>query len=353
MRLSTSLSASLLLASFSAHAGRVLTNDDLLVTLEPRAAENNKLLAVAPLPEGIAALHVPGDWLGSARWLVKIPVRLLKPETQLVFPRRTINDLVGEDCQAKDGTCLVKVVIDEAQQCLNFLAVSKGFANERYDLCVTVKDASLSLVDSTSGPFQHRQSYAFWTQGGLSLVTQKINNAAQTTGFFSSSQAATRLGIGAWWHGFIGEVHYRRSLFSFSSEKFEPRWLYGNVGYGFDLPKFWILTPHIELIGGLETYNNALKEGEGRFISGYTSPSIGFRSRFIVKTRLEIGGDLLYTYGGQSSKLFIQGDMRYWLNRSWAIGGGYWVDIARVVSETAGSFRETSVALESYVRYTF
>jgi hypothetical protein len=273
--------------------------------------------------------------------------------TKLVFRPRSINDLVGEDCQTGSSTCVVKLVIEEQQQCEDFLAVGSGLKTEPYQLCVVVKDEALSVVGSTSGPFQHRQPYGFWSQVGFGLVTQKINNPSQSDAFFNTNQVATRLGAGAWWRGIIGEVHYRRTILNLSSGKFEPRWLQGNLGYGFDLPKFWILTPHIELIGGIESYDNALKAGEGRFISGYTSPSVGFRSRFIVKTRLEVGGDFFYTFGGDSSKMFIQGDTRYWLTKDWAIGAGYWVDTASVVSPTAGNFRETTFALESYVRYTF
>ena len=236
-----------------------------------------------------------------------------------------------------------------------WMKVVRGSQEILYKLCGHASDSGKFLVGGSLGPFSYRRPSTFWVQTGVSSVTQAIDNPKQKNSPFDTNQIGSRTSVGAIYHKMQGEIFARPTLASWGSQKFRPFWMQINFGYGWELPNFWWgIFPHVVLFGGAEMYRNRFttKTSDTRYIKSYYAPLIGARTRFILTNRLDVGGDIQFTYGGESHKTFIQGDARYWLTRALSVGAGYWIDWANVASKY-GQYQEVSLALESYVRYVF
>ena len=208
--------------------------------------------------------------------------------------------------------------------------------------------------EKANGPLYFRKHKGFWLQGGLSFVTQQINNPTLNSGIGDAGQLALRNGIGTWWKQFFLEGHWRESVINTTTEKFKPRWLQAILGVGFELPTYLNVTPHLSLYSGYEIYNNNGSQ-EADFLQSYSSPILGFRSRFIFAERWEIGGDAQITLNtltnSSISKFFVQGDLRYWMTDSFSFGAGYWIDNAKLTASDGYQFTERSYAVETYIRW--
>ncbi len=110
--------------------------------------------------------------------------------------------------------------------------------------------------------------------------------------------------------------------------------------------------PNLRLVAGIERYTNAVDTSaqNTEFLQSYTSFLAGFRSRFTLAPRWEIGGDLLGTVLSNGYKLHVQGDLMYAITRRYSVGGGYWTEIARVPDS---SLSETTLAIEAYLQVKF
>lgn len=205
---------------------------------------------------------------------------------------------------------------------------------------------------ATRGPYYMRREWGIWGQGGASFVTQQINNPNAQSGIGDAGQIALRNGIGTWYKNFLFEGYWRESVIQTSDETFNPQWIQGIVGYNFELPRFASVIPQLQIFAGWENYSNT-GDTSANFLAGYSSPTFGFRSRFILNRRWETGGDVQAVLMSNARKFFIQGDVRYWLNPQWALGGGYWIDISSVTAEDGFNFSEQSYAIESYIRYVW
>jgi hypothetical protein len=201
--------------------------------------------------------------------------------------------------------------------------------------------------------FHLRKNFGFWAQGGGSVVTQVINRALSSQTLDPAIQGTVRAGLGIWVKNFEVESFWRQKVFDVTKGfDYQPRWLSWNLGYNFELPRMlWgSVKPFFRPFVGLELYKNSTNIVDVKYLGSYFAPTFGFRSRFALKSRFETGGDFLFTTIEGVTKFFIQGDIRYWLTPRIALGGGYWVDTAQ---QTATGFRETTVALEGYLRYTY
>ena len=111
-------------------------------------------------------------------------------------------------------------------------------------------------------------------------------------------------------------------------------------------------SPTIWGVLGFERYNNSISSSTSstNFLQSYTSGAIGFRSRFPMASRWDIGGDLLATILGNGYKLHVQGDLRYLWKDNYILGSGYWLEYAKI---SEASLSELSLALEVYVEWHF
>jgi hypothetical protein len=146
----------------------------------------------------------------------------------------------------------------------------------------------------------------------------------------------------------------RQRVATFSSDTtYDPQWIVTTASFNHQFPRiFWdYVTPYVFLIGGFEIYKNASPAPDTRYVSEYQAFTGGIRLRFGLGSGFfETGGDVLFSTTQGVSKFFVQGDIRMWVAADVALGAGYWVDTAK---QAATGFRETSVALETYVRVVF
>jgi len=203
------------------------------------------------------------------------------------------------------------------------------------------------------GGLWFKNRWGFFGQLGNSIVTQQIRNTSVQSGVGESRQVALRAGVGAWYGNFVAEGHWRQRLINTTDDNFSPRWLQAFGGLHFPLGRFLYSTAHLTLLGGFERYDNQGGSNTSVYLSGYGSPVAGFRTRFVFNERFETGGDFYATLFANGYKSFVQGDVRYWLDRRWSIGAGYWVDIAKIQLRNNSVFEERSYALESYLRYVY
>jgi hypothetical protein len=186
-------------------------------------------------------------------------------------------------------------------------------------------------------------------------VTQQIDNSSAQSGLGDSQQLAMRNGFGIWRGNYFAEGYWREPVMNTRGETYHPRWVQGLLGAGFELRRFGVATPHLSLIGGWEVYKNEGNKN-ANLLSDYSAPTLGLRARFIIGRRWETGGDVQLTYlqdeAGQSvQKLFLQGDVSYWLTPSITIGAGYWIDYADVRALGGYSFRERSYSAETFIKW--
>jgi len=334
-----------------------LTTDNISISLVPVSkGRNSTALSVGPMLKSFPLKEIPPSLIDFRRYGLRVPI-VYDPAVDVVPVKGQAGisfKTLGPD-ELNDDNVYMSVVIDDRRQCRDVRARhDKESAIDTYRVCVEVNDDSLDFVGGVSGPFRWLRQYGCFVQGGGSFLTQSFSQIAGSgSGVGDYFQTAGRLGMGAWWGNFNVELYLRSQLFTFTSADYKPLWVPLYLGYGWELPKFFgFVTPRLLLFTGFEYYRNRSDNVTNRFISDYRAPVFGFRTRFVLASRLETGGDFQYTFASGIKKFFVQGDLRYWFTPKWALGGGYWVDIASV-SQPTSNFSESSFAAEGYIRYSF
>jgi hypothetical protein len=352
----------LLLAAFIPQVSQAqFTTDQLSIVLsrvgrtgKQKGSEKN-LATLGPMLKSFPLPEIAPSILDFRRYSLRVP--LVYDEGVTVTPIKgqagVKKSKLGAD-EFTEGGVYMNMVIDDRTQCRDLVARAAKASNETYRLCVKVNEDALDYVGALSGPFRWRRDWGVFVQGGGSFITQSFSAIAGSgSGLSDYFQAAGRFGVGGWYKSIGLEVYTRSQLITFTSSDYKPLWVPVYLSYGWELPKFWgFVTPHLTLFTGFEFYRNRSTNVTNRFITDYRAPAIGFRSRFVLASRFETGGDFQYSFTSGVSKFFVQGDIRYWLTSNFALGAGYWVDFANI-KRTASSFSESSFAAEGYLRYAF
>ncbi len=242
------------------------------------------------------------------------------------------------------------LIVKDRHNCFDIQAFKPDLTAETVQLCVELSSQDLAELALDNQAFYFRKNWGTWAQIGGSWVAQSIPPITAGGPSESSSVIGSRLGIGGWWHNLAAQAFYRRSLVDTGGKGYQPNWLNTLLGYGFESSPLGTFTPYFMPLVGLEFYSNNIKSTGFKYVKSYQGINLGFESRFVVGSSVELGGIFLWGYAVNLTKYFIQADARYWFDNRNALGGGFWYDSA---TKSGSDFKEKSTAIELYYRRLF
>ena len=241
-------------------------------------------------------------------------------------------------------------IVKDRHNCFDIQAFKPDLTEENLKLCVELSSKDLAQLALDNQAFYFRKNWGLWGQIGGSWVAQSIPPITAGGPSESSSVIGSRLGVGGWWHNFTAQALYRRTLADTGGKGYQPNWLNTLLGYGFEASPLGTFTPYFMPLLGVEFYSNNITSTGFKYVKSYQGLNLGFESRFIVGSNVELGGIFLWGYADVVTKYFIQADARYWFDNRNAFGGGFWLDSA---SQRGSDFKEKSTAIELYYRRLF
>jgi hypothetical protein len=142
-----------------------------------------------------------------------------------------------------------------------------------------------------------------------------------------------------WWnnHGFEGSLKTAVMALKQSEEKSEPTTAEARYHYRFKtgFPFNWARELQTSIFAGFEMYRNAAAKVYSR---QYDLIKLGTAFDFPVKDRWDMGGELVYGAGLESSKKYeISGFFHYFLDPRWSLGAGYRLHLFQAGSSTASA----------------
>jgi hypothetical protein len=235
-------------------------------------------------------------------------------------------------------------------QCLDFRARTPEGRSYPYSLCIDLHDEAESAFEP-SGALWYLRPWGLWLQAGAGLVTHAFVNLANGQ-VVEASQLASRSGVGLWVGDVQLEVHHRQRFKLISSEEVNPVWIEVLGAWGLALPRWGAFVPRLDLMVGVQDYQNEISTPARAFVGAYRSVIFGARARFAYGSRWELGGDLRGSTTGVVTKIFVQADGRFWLRPWAAVGAGAWMDFAQFRNYVLG-FNEKTYAGEAYLRLIY
>ena len=202
--------------------------------------------------------------------------------------------------------------------------------------------------------YYYRREKGYFAQGGVTQVKQSATDGLNVAN--SSPQSETsgaRVGAGLWKNHFSAQAMFRTGIneeANNSGRNYRPSWLNVLAGYGSEYEGLSAVQPYFMPLAGVEYYYNNAQNPGMTSLQSYFGVNVGLETRFVLGTKVELGGIFLLGFSKSVNKSFAQADLRYWLSNEDGVGLGYWNDSAK---QRSGDFSEKSDAVEMYYRRLF
>lgn len=289
--------------------------------------------------------RVEATRLDAMRYELKVPLRAI-PLSSVLVAGDKINEPESRRPRARFN---FGFIVDDRTNCVDLLVRAEKGEGIPYRLCSRLSDFEVANLGFDHEAFYFRSPSGVWGQGGLGVASQDVSGIGSSTSSIGSQRSAVfRVGVGAWYHAALIEAYFRSKFYSLSEETFRPTWLDVYGGYRLELPQFIGFTPHVALVTGAEFYSNHVTVPGVRYLRRYIGLLGGAQVRFVLGSKFEFGGDVIYGVSRGVRKVVHTEDVRYWLSKRNAIGLGAWTDSQ---SQPALEFAESTTAIELYWRH--